>query len=355
MTDIRVHGSSAYTVSIGRGLLRTAGASAAAAVKGRRALLISDTNVFPLWGKTVLQSLASAGFEAQTFVFPAGETSKTPETLIAAASACAKAELTREDLVVALGGGVVGDLGGLVSALYLRGIACLQLPTTLLAMVDSSVGGKTAVDLPEGKNLFGAFHQPVAVLCDPDALGTLPGPDFACGCGEIVKYAVLTGGRLQALVEAGIAENLEEIVALCVACKRDLVERDEFDRGDRQLLNLGHTIGHAIEQASGFSLPHGAAVAAGLCRMARAAEARGDLAAADRRRIEALCRQYDLPTDADYPDEVLYSAALHDKKRRSDGISLVIPHGFGDCRVERVPLQVLKDCIALGRGEGSSL
>ena len=352
MMQIEVHGSRTYTVSIGAGLLRTAGETAAAAVQGRRALLVSDTNVFPLWGKTVLDSLAAAGFAAQDFVFPAGEASKTPETLIAAVRACAAAELTRDDLIVALGGGVTGDLAGLAAALYLRGVAVLQLPTSLLAMVDSSVGGKTAVDLPEGKNLLGAFHQPAAVLCDTGALSTLPAADFACGCGEIVKYAVLTGGRLAALVEDGIRENLEEVAALCVACKRDLVEADEFDRGARQLLNLGHTIGHAVEQVSGFAVPHGCAVAAGLCRMARAAAAQGLCSTADAARIAALCEQYGLPTDAEYPDEALYAAALHDKKRRSGTISLVVPHGIGDCRVERVPLDALRDWIALGRERG---
>ncbi len=354
MTTIDVHASGSYTVTVGSGLLPRCGEYAASLARGRRVMLVSDANVFPLHGETVCKSLTEAGFTVETFVMPAGESSKSTDHLVALAGRCADAELTRSDLLVALGGGVVGDLTGLAAALYLRGLPFLQLPTTLLADVDSSVGGKTAVNLPQGKNLFGAFHQPAAVLCDTDALSTLPARDFADGCAEVIKYAVLCGGRLAELVDAGIREHLEEIITLCVSYKRDIVERDEFDRGERQLLNLGHTLGHAIEQASGFSLSHGQGVAAGLCMMTRAAVRLGECDAETAAHAAALCRRESLPTDSDYPDDVLFHAALHDKKRGADRISLIVPHAFGDCRIERAGLDTLRRVIGLSHEEGAA-
>ncbi len=354
MKTIDVHASVSYTVTIGSSLLCRSGEYAAALVRGRRAMLVSDSNVFPLHGETVRASLARAGFISDTFVIPAGEGSKSTENLIALAEACANASLTRADLLVALGGGVVGDLTGLGAALYLRGLPFLQLPTTLLADVDSSVGGKTAVNLPQGKNLFGAFHQPAAVLCDTEVLSTLPERDFADGCAEVIKYAVLCGGELAALVDAGIRENLGEIIALCVACKRDIVERDEFDRGERQLLNLGHTLGHAIEQSSGYAVSHGRGIAAGLCMVSRAVARLGLCAEETARHAEKLARRCHLPTDSDIPDDALYKAALFDKKRGADQISLILPHAFGDCRVTLVDLPFLRRLIGLSHEEGAS-
>ncbi|MEA4823389.1 MAG: 3-dehydroquinate synthase [Clostridiaceae bacterium] len=354
MKTIDVHASGSYTVTIDSCLLSRSGDYAAALVRGRHATLVSDTNIFPLHGQTVRASLILAGFLVDTFIIPAGEGSKSTENLIALAESCANVGLTRADLLVALGGGVVGDLTGLGAALYLRGLPFLQLPTTLLADVDSSVGGKTAVNLPQGKNLFGAFHQPAAVLCDTDALSTLPDRDFADGCAEVIKYAVLCGGELAALAEAGIRENLGDIIALCVAYKRDIVERDEFDRGERQLLNLGHTLGHAIEQASGYTVSHGRGVAAGLCMVSRAAARLGICAEETVRHAETLCRRYHLPTDSDFPDETLYNAALLDKKRGADRISLILPHAFGDCRVTPVDLPFLRRLISLSHEEGAS-
>ena len=244
---------------------------------------------------------------------------------------------------------MVGDLAGFAAATFLRGIPFLQLPTTLLAAVDSSVGGKTAIDLRGGKNLAGAFYQPSAVLCDLDTLDTLPQETFADGCAEVIKYGMLGDpGLLDRLEGADFRPDPEEVVARCVARKRDLVEQDEFDTGARQLLNLGHTVGHGIEACSGYAVSHGKAVAMGMVLVTRAAVSFGLCPPAVLPRLEALLRQHHLPTETPYPARALYEKTLSDKKRAGDTITLVVPTAWGKSQLRQLPVGELLSWIERG-------
>ena len=274
MKTVSVHASRSYEIRIGRGLLQEAGEQIRAVTDAKKVMLVSDDAVWPLYGGAVRRSLETAGLTVCSFVFPHGESSKCACTYLELLDALCAQQLTRKDAIAVLGGGVAGDLAGFAASTYLRGIGFIQIPTTLLAMVDSSVGGKTAIDLPAGKNLAGTFYQPWLVLCDPDCLTTLPEDIFRDGCAEVIKYAVLGNAPFFDDLRAGSAHaQLEHIIETCVTMKRDIVAQDEFDRGQRQLLNLGHTFGHGIEACSGFAVSHGSAVAIGMAMMVRAAAA----------------------------------------------------------------------------------
>ena len=265
MKTINVNASRSYDVIIGSGIIDTLGDRVKALTNASKVCIVSDSNVFPLYGKTVSDSFAHAGLYSVHFVFPAGETSKNGSTYLSLLNFLAESKISRSDCIVALGGGVVGDLAGFASATYLRGIPFVQIPTSLLAMVDSSVGGKTAIDLPAGKNLCGAFYQPLLVLCDTDALNTLPEDVFRDGCAEVIKYGVLFDADLFAhLMDRGPGFDREAVISRCVELKRDVVAQDEFDTGVRMKLNLGHTIGHGIEAGTDYTVTHGKAVAAGM-------------------------------------------------------------------------------------------
>lgn len=346
---IPVNVAPAYEVSIGPGLLQTCGARLKPLLGDCRVAVITDSTVAPLYLETVLQSLRQAGFATCSHVFPAGEGNKTLATLSNILEFLASQHLTRTDCVAALGGGVTGDMAGFAAAVYLRGIRCVQLPTTLLAAVDSSVGGKTAVDLTAGKNLAGAFSQPAAVLCDTDCMKTLPDAVFADGAAEAIKTGVLCDETLFALFEDGtLTADPGEVIARCIAYKAGVVERDETEQGERKLLNLGHTVGHAIEKCSGFTIPHGHAVAAGLAIMARAAETLVWTEEPLAERIAACLAKNDLPTGTDYPAEALAQAALSDKKRAGDTITVVVPQRMGVCELKKLPVSELPGLIAAG-------
>ncbi len=339
----------AYEVSIGPGLLETCGQRLKPLLGECRVAVITDSTVAPLYLETVLQSLEQAGFATCSHVFPAGEGHKTLSTLSDLLEFLASQHLTRTDCVAALGGGVTGDMAGFAAAVYLRGIRCVQLPTTLLAAVDSSVGGKTAVDLTAGKNLAGAFSQPAAVLCDTDCLKSLPADVFADGAAEAIKTGVLCDETLFALFEDGtLTADPGEVIARCIAYKAGVVERDEKELGERKLLNLGHTVGHAIEKCSGFTIPHGHAVAAGLAIMARAAETLGWTEEPLAGRIAACLERNGLPTGTDYTAEALARAALSDKKRAGDTITVVVPRRIGECELKKLPVRELPGLIAAG-------
>lgn len=253
-----------HDVLIEHGLIDRAGEMLAEVIKPCQTMVVTDENVAPLYSGRVMSSLLEAGFEPALVVLPAGEATKCGTQYLALLEQFAEAGLTRSDLVVALGGGVIGDLAGFAAASYLRGVAVAQIPTTLLAAVDSSVGGKTAIDLKAGKNLVGAFHLPIRVLCDPDCLTTLPPEQLAVGMAESIKYGVLFDEPLFELLEHGAPPDLTETITRCVAHKQAVVSRDFTDKGERQLLNLGHTFGHAIEACSGYTILHGEAVAIGM-------------------------------------------------------------------------------------------
>ena len=351
MTTVTVRASRPYEVTIGRGLLETVGRQAAGQWKGRSAAVVSDSTVAPLYLNRVKDSLERAGFRVHSFVFPAGEDQKNGGTYLKLLEFLAARRLTRADGLIALGGGVVGDLAGFAAATFLRGIGFLQLPTTLLAAVDSSVGGKTAIDLTNGKNLAGAFYQPQAVLCDLDTLDTLPAEVFADGCAEVIKYGMIGDPALLARLETvDFRADPEELVARCVAQKRDLVEQDEFDTGARQLLNLGHTLGHGVEACSGYTVSHGRAVAIGMTLVTRAAVAFGRCPAEVLPRLRRLLERYGLPDATAYSAQALYEKTLSDKKRSGDTISLVVPIAWGASQLVRIPVSELPAWIERGLG-----
>ena len=346
---IPVRTAPGYTVSIGPGLLTSCGQRLREVLGPCRAAVIADSTVAPLYAPAVTASLSAAGFSVCSYQFPAGEAHKNLSTLSEILEFLAREHLTRSDCVVALGGGVAGDMAGFAAAVYLRGIRCVQLPTTLLAAVDSSVGGKTAVDLTAGKNLAGAFSQPAAVLCDTDCLKTLPADVFADGAAEAIKTGVLCDESLFALFEDGtLTADPGEVIARCIAYKAGVVERDEKEQGERKLLNLGHTVGHAIEKCSGFTIPHGHAVAAGLAIMARSAETLGWTEEPLVERVAACLAKNGLPTGTDYTAEALAQAALSDKKRAGNTITVVVPRRMGACELKKLPVSELPDLIAAG-------
>ena len=349
MKTIEVSASGRYQVKIGSGLLSTLGVQVAGICRSGTAAIVSDSNVWPLYGKIATESLENAGFRVVSFVFSAGEESKNGQTYLELLNFLASRQVTRSDCLIALGGGVVGDLTGFAAATYLRGIAYIQVPTTLLAAVDSSVGGKTAIDLPAGKNLAGAFYQPRLVLCDTDTLTTLPEEIFRDGCAEVIKYGVLYDPQLfSQLMLSGPDFDRESVIARCVELKRDVVAMDEFDNGLRQKLNLGHTVGHGIEGHSNFTVSHGRAVAMGMAIVARAAAAGGLCSRADADAIVQLLERFHLPTGTDYAAEDIYRCALSDKKRSGGKVNLIVPRAVGRCDILPTPVEELKSFIEAG-------
>ena len=340
MRSVTVKTSATYEVLIGSGLLQKAGEAVKKVISPCKAAIVTDSTVVHLYEETVRKSLTEAGFSVCTFVFPAGEASKNIHTLSHLLEFLAKEEMTRTDMIVALGGGVTGDLAGFGAAVYLRGISFVQIPTTFLAAIDSSVGGKTAVDLEAGKNLVGAFYQPKLVLCDTDVLQTLPEVVFADGIAEALKYGVLGDAALFEKIAGGdFRQDLEEIIETCVSMKRDVVEEDEFDTGKRQLLNLGHTFGHAIEQKSHFQMTHGHAVAIGMHLIAKAAEAKGIAEKGTAAAIAKALEQNQLPKETEFSPAEVAEGTLRDKKRRGGTISFVFPKKIGACEIVKIPVE----------------
>lgn len=349
MTTVHVEASGRYDVEIGGGLLDELGSKARAVAKGNAAALVTDDTVNALYGDRAEASLKNSGFAVCRFVFPHGEASKCGETYLKLVQFLAEHQITRSDMLVALGGGVTGDLTGFAAATFLRGIRFVQVPTTLLAAVDSSVGGKTGIDLPAGKNLVGAFYQPKLVLCDYETLGTLPRDIFADGCAEVIKYSILGSPTLyDHLLAKGTDFDTEAVIAECVAMKRDVVRADEFDTGTRQLLNLGHTVAHGIEACSQYEISHGRAVAIGMAIIARAAAKKGYCTPACAARIEDVIRRFDLPVKTTYTAPELTRWALSDKKRAGDRITLVIPREIGRCELVKTPVAELQGWIEAG-------
>ncbi|MDY3225009.1 MAG: 3-dehydroquinate synthase [Candidatus Faecousia sp.] len=348
MNTVTVSASKTYDILIGSGLLPSLGAEVKKLGKAQKVCVVSESNVFPLYGQTVVTSLESAGFSVVRYVFSAGEESKNGSVFLDLLNFLAQNGLTRSDMIVALGGGVTGDLAGFAAASFLRGIRFVQVPTTLLAAVDSSVGGKTAIDLPAGKNLAGAFYQPDLVACDTDALSALPRFEYENGMAEVIKYGLLSDAELFSRLESPSGISMGEMIARCVSIKRDLVNRDERDVGDRQLLNLGHTFGHGIEKDSGYSIPHGRAVAAGMGIMARACAAKGLCPQDVPVLLAKMLDRYNLPCDTGYDPDALFAATLSDKKRASGGITLVVIREIGRCELMKVSLDEAREFLRLG-------
>jgi 3-dehydroquinate synthase len=336
-------------VKISPNLLPQTGPLAAPLIGGRDAVIVSDSNVWPLYGQTVQQSLEQTGFRVEHFVFPAGETSKNTQTLVELLTFLAQKGLTRSDAVFALGGGVTGDMAGLAASLYLRGIPCVQLPTSLLSVVDSSVGGKTAVDLPEGKNLVGTFTQPHLVLCDTDTLKTLSPAVYAEGWAEIIKYGMIRSRKLLDFLRDNPAgTDIEWVIAHCLEIKRDVVNEDEQDNAARQVLNFGHTIGHAIERCGNYRYFHGEGVAMGMAIMTRACVRMGRCPAECWQVLEELLDKYHLPKTCSMERGELLEAAKADKKRRGDTITLIQPDTLGHCLLHKTDYRELDRVLELG-------
>lgn len=349
MERIRIAASRKYEVCIENGLLNRLGEMAAGLLKGRKCVVVSDSCVAPLYLQRAKQSLSAAGFDALDFVFPAGEESKNAQTYLELIRFCAQNRLTRADALIALGGGVVGDLCGFAAATYLRGVKLIQIPTTLLACVDSSVGGKTAVDLPEGKNLLGAFYQPNLVLCDPELLRSLPRETFFDGMAEVVKYGMYgNAALLEQLEKADPMDCLGDILRICINMKREVVEKDEFDGAGRQILNFGHTFAHSIEKLSDYQTSHGRAVAVGMMLITRAAAEKGICGWECLNCLEKLLVKCELPTQTAYTAAQLSEIALSDKKRAGDWITLALPTGLGQSKLLTIPVSELIDWARAG-------
>lgn len=329
-----------YDITIEKGILSRCGQEIRKVYNGSQACVITDSNVAPLYLGKVTASLKEAGFQVKTMAFAAGEKSKNMETLVSLYDGMLSPlpfPMTRGGLVVALGGGVVGDMVGFAAATLFRGIPFVQIPTTLLAQVDSSVGGKVAVDLKQGKNLAGAFYQPKAVLIDPETLDTLPARVFQDGLAEVVKYGVLGDERLFSLLESckdrqELMTHMEEIVYTCCDAKRTIVERDEKDTGDRMLLNFGHTLGHAYEKLGNYEVyMHGEAVSCGMVKILAIGEEQGFTEKGTADRVKALLSRFGLPVEPEaIPPEALRQVLAYDKKGNGGTLTVVLCRKMGE-------------------------
>lgn len=347
MTEIRINVPDAYTVHIGSGILAdTSRILKDLGIKGKLAI-VCDSNVAPLYLEGLERILNDGGYDTVHYVFPAGEESKNIGTLSDIVEFFAESGLTRRDTAIALGGGVTGDMTGFAAGVYMRGISYVQIPTTLLASVDSSVGGKTAVDLKAGKNLAGLFIQPKAVICDTDTLKTLKPEVYADGMAEVIKTAILGDAELFDRLEQCENDN-EYIISRCVAYKGKVVTEDEFEMGVRKLLNLGHTPAHSVEKLSSYTVPHGHAVAMGLGIITRSACAEGLIDRELEQRILGLIEKNGLPTVSPYSAKELADTAFFDKKRQGNSISIIKIRGIGDCVIEKYDMNEVQGIFERG-------
>lgn len=332
MKKLTVNVGKTYEIIIEKGIMQECGAYIKKVSSAKKVCVITDSNVAPLYLDRVVSGLEKEGYEVFSFIFKAGESSKTTAVVVEMVEFLAEKGLTRKDLVVALGGGVCGDMAGFAAAVYLRGIDFVQIPTTLLSQVDSSVGGKTGVDLPQGKNLCGAFHQPVLVLIDPLALHTLSDHYFSDGMGEVIKAGCIKSAQLFEKIEnKDVKENIEEIIFECVDIKRGVVERDEKEQGERALLNFGHTIGHGIEKLHNFSgVSHGEAVGIGMLMISEIGEKAGLTEKGTADRIKAVLEKYNMKTSDNHSAESIIEAMQSDKKRTLNGINFVMLKSIGN-------------------------
>jgi 3-dehydroquinate synthase len=353
-------GERSYPIAIGAGLLDD-GARLARALAGRHVLVVSNDVVAPIYLDRVRAALASAGGDLRvaSVSLADGEAHKTLESAARIFAALAELKANRDATIVALGGGVIGDLAGFAAACWMRGIAFVQLPTTLLAMVDSSVGGKTAVDLPQGKNLVGAFHQPRAVIADTDVLSTLPTRELRAGFAEVIKYGALGDAAFFSWLEenahalvAKDAAALSHAILRCCAQKAGIVARDETEQGERALLNLGHTFGHALETLTGYgALLHGEAIAIGMMLAARLSATLGRAPEADTLRLARLLDRFGLPTSlpAGVDAERMIEAMRLDKKNLSGQLRLILWRGIGQAEIVRdVNEDAIRSLLASG-------
>lgn len=338
LKTIHINTSNPYDVIISRGCLSDCGRYISEITDSHKAAIITDDVVGKLYADIVSSSLRSCGFEVGVFAFPNGESSKSLSTLDKIYNFLSSVQISRSDILIALGGGVVGDVTGLAAATFLRGMDFVQIPTTLLAQIDSSVGGKTAVNISSGKNLVGAFKQPALVICDSNTLSTLPEAELSCGMAEAIKYGMIRDTKLFELIEShdisNVNEIIDDIICSCIDIKRDVVERDEFDKGERFILNFGHTLGHAVECWHNYTdYTHGMGVAAGMCMITERFCA-PELAD----RLSRCIDSYGLPTGTKAPIDELLPFCSVDKKRDHDSISFIVCPEVGKAEIRRVSL-----------------
>lgn len=343
-----------YDILIEEGSLEQAGQWVASLWQEQKITIITDDHVGGLYAQAVKEQLEAAGFEVAVFDFPEGEASKNLTTVNRAYEFLVNFGMTRSDGIIALGGGVVGDLAGFVAATYMRGIHFLQIPTSLTAQVDSSIGGKTGVNTDFAKNMVGVFAQPDGVLIDPTVLKTLGRRELIEGMGEVIKYGLIYDRELWQLLDglAGpddILTHATTIIHRSCETKRHHVVADELDNGIRLYLNFGHTIGHAVETVAGYGqVMHGEAVAIGMVKLARVAERKGLMPVGITQKIEAMCAKFGLPTRFDpWPVEDLYAALTHDKKARGKTIKTVIVPELGRAAINQIPLEEMRDYLEL--------
>ncbi|MHC1723319.1 MAG: 3-dehydroquinate synthase [Aminipila sp.] len=363
MEKIQVSTSRKYDIVIGRDLLKEAGKYVSQVISPCKVCIITDDIVYDLYQDSVRNSLTDAGFQVFHFIFENGERSKNINTVTSILELMAENGFSRSDAIIALGGGITGDIAGFAASIFLRGIQFVQIPTTFLAAVDSSVGGKTGVNLQSGKNLAGAFWQPSLVLCDCNTFKTLTYELFLDGVAEAVKYgAILDKDLFDLLMMHGAnlfcnqltnpnnsnSDTLLQIVKRCVDIKRDIVMKDELDTGIRQLLNFGHTIGHAIEKCSNYSITHGHAVALGMLIVSKASYNLGLCSADCSLKIENILKKFNFPLTCPFTAEELNHVALKDKKRAGESITLVLPEYIGHCNLKKIDILDLKSFISAG-------
>lgn len=354
MEKITINASRTYDVLTAPGLISKSGELIRQALgdKAKKLCIVTDNNVSALYRQPVKDSLLASGFDVVSFVFPHGEANKSMATVSGLLEFLAQHQLTRSDALVALGGGITGDLTGYGAASYLRGIQFIQIPTTLLAAVDSSVGGKTGVNLKAGKNLAGAFWQPSLVLFDTNTMKTLSRDLLMDGVAEAIKAGVIADRDLLDYITDAEDPTAPEFIATlssrAIAVKQTVVEADERDTGVRQLLNLGHTIGHAIEKCSNFQISHGHAVAMGMVIIAKACDKQGWSQDDCLTPILKALNKFDFPLDHPYTAPQLAQAALNDKKRSGDTITLIVPVKPGDCKPISIPVEELESFIQGG-------
>ena len=341
MKTINVKVENPYKVLVGLGLLGEAGRLIAESDNRiQKLMIVSDSNVAPMYMSKLRGTLEAVGFEVFEYVFEAGEQSKNLNTIGEILGELASAAFTRTDAVVALGGGVATDMAGFAASIFLRGVKVFQIPTSLLAQVDASVGGKTGVDLPQGKNLVGAFWQPALVLADTALLSSLSDQVFTEGMAEVIKYAFILDKALYEKLMTRVTKNspeLEDVVARCIELKAEVVSQDEHDNGLRQLLNFGHTIGHVIEARSNFTVSHGFAVAKGMERISRGSPVHEDLV--------QMLKLYELPYDDPISVDQIMAGIMNDKKKRGSNITAVVVNEIGKGELKPMPVEDFRNYL----------
>lgn len=329
--------SATYDIKIEKGILNNCTDYIIPLLRGNKVMIVTDSNVKPLYIDVLKGAFEKTNLKVYIITYKAGEQSKHLGTVENIYDALSEHNFTRKDMLIALGGGVCGDITGFVAATYMRSVDFVQIPTTLLSQVDSSVGGKTGVDNKYGKNLIGAFYQPKLVLIDPLTLDTLSPHYFADGMGEVIKYGCIRSEKLfEMLQSVDVKEHIEDIILECLKIKRDVVEQDERESGLRMILNFGHTLGHAIEKLSDFSLSHGECVAKGMVMITKASENSGLTAKGCAEKIERLCHKFMLNTEIPFDTDDIANAALNDKKSDSDSICAVLLKNIGKCEIHKI-------------------